>query len=273
MIICIALIAFMNMGGAAFGIRKGVNMYCLCKTYKSDALVFLKDLRDESVDLVLTDPPYESGNKWRGVGTTARRGMGRAGTGSDDDSKRFLVVSNDYLLKVVNEIYRVLKIGHHAYVMADWETAVLICQHVEKTWPWRTVSGVKISPFKALVWDRIAMGLGYSYRSRHEFICFLRKGKKWNQLNDLGVPDVLQYKRVPPSSADVPTQKPFHLFRVLVAQSSSEGDLVVDPFMGSGTTARAAHALNRKWLGCDIEQAHVDIANKEFCNPEQKSLF
>ena len=57
-----------------------------------------------------------------------------------------------------------------------------------------------------------------------------------------------------------PTQKPLHLLKPIIETSSNFGDLVFDPFCGSGTTLVAADQLQRKWLGCDISQDAVDIA-------------
>jgi len=57
-----------------------------------------------------------------------------------------------------------------------------------------------------------------------------------------------------------PTQKPEELLRKVVLASSDEGDVVLDPFMGSGTTAVCAEQLNRKWLGCDISPEYLDWA-------------
>jgi site-specific DNA-methyltransferase (adenine-specific) len=62
-----------------------------------------------------------------------------------------------------------------------------------------------------------------------------------------------------------PTQKPEELFRKLVLASSNEGDLVLDPFLGSGTTAVVAEQLKRKWLGCDrsLEYCHWAVERIE----------
>ncbi|TOL62685.1 hypothetical protein CGH94_23765 [Vibrio parahaemolyticus] len=79
---------------------------------------------------------------------------------------------------------------------------------------------------------------------------FFEKGKR--KLNDLGVPDVLQAKRV---WKGYPTEKPVDLIQTLIEQSSTRGELVVDPFFGSGATLVAANSLDRKWAGTDISEA------------------
>lgn len=237
--------------------------YKLNQTYINNALSFLQNLPDESIDLILTDPAYDSLNKWRGVGTTARMGMGRAGSGSDDRNKFFETISNDDLPDLIQEFYRVLKSERHCYICSDWETLKLLHQFAitEGVFPCQKVSGVWVEPFKPLVWDKVDAGMGYTYRATYEFVVFLWKGKK-RRLNDLGIPDVLRFKRVSPNKAIVPTQKPDEMFELLITQSTQPGELVLDVFMGSGTTARACQKLGRRWLGCDTSPKHVEFANQ-----------
>lgn len=289
-------------------------------TCNADWLDFTRQLPDECIDLYLSDPAYDSLNRWAGVGTTARLGLGRNGSGSDDKAAKFFAtVSDEVLPLLLTEVYRVLKPERHAYLMCDFTTLVLLWRHAIENGLFGTyqVSGVTVPrgkaliwdggantafetmvsiaeawldrlrecdraeasqtlalelfgelgqtwggmiPHNPLVWDKIAGGMGYSYRATHEYILFLWKGKK-RRLNDLGVQDVLRFKRIPPSQAQVPTQKPDPLFETLVRQSTQPGELVLDNFMGSGTTARACAATGRNWLGCDIDPTHVELAN------------
>lgn len=68
---------------------------------------------------------------------------------------------------------------------------------------------------KPLIWDKVTMGMGYHYRARYEMILFFEKGKR--KLNDLGVPDVLQARRI---HRGHPTEKPVEISEVLVRQST-----------------------------------------------------
>jgi len=296
-------------------------MFDLNRTYVSDWLTFTRQLPDESIDLYLSDPAYDSLNRWAGVGTTARMGRGKAGSGSDNPAKLFPTIRDEDLPLLLAEVYRVLKPERHAYIMCDFPTMRQLWQQAIETGPFGSYlcSGVTtpcgkplvwagaaneddvfellldtaatwaanlrqaqetgsdrelamrlfdelaavwggIRPASPLIWDKVAAGMGYSYRSSHEYILFLWKGKK-RRLNDLGVPDVLRQQRVAPNRAVVPTQKPDALFETLVRQSTQPGELVLDNFMGSGTTARACAKLGRRWLGCDLNPAHVALAN------------
>ena len=70
------------------------------------------------------------------------------------------------------------------------------------------------------------------------------------------------------------TEKPVKLMEILIRNSTNVGDVVLDPFMGSGTTARACVNLDRKYIGFEIDQRQVDFANNELKNmSRQLSLF
>lgn len=97
------------------------------------------------------------------------------------------------------------------------------------------------------------IGMGYHYRARCEFVLFFEKGKR--KLADLGVPDVLAHPRV---VGGYPTEKPVSLCEVLVRQSSSPGELVLDPFVGSGAVGVAAIRGGRSFLGNDLAEGAIE---------------
>ena len=99
------------------------------------------------------------------------------------------------------------------------------------------------------------MGMGYHYRCRYEFILFFEKGKR--KLKSLSIPDILPAKRV---RQGYPTEKPVGLCETLVRQSSAPGDMVLDPFMGSGSAGVAATRLGRQFAGNDIGEAALALA-------------
>ena len=203
------------------------------KIYKKDAVEWLTTLPSGSVDLVITDPPYESLEKHRKVGTTTRLKQSKSSS-----NQWFDIFPNYRFESLLTEIYRVLKKGSHFYLFCDQETMFVIKPIAEKV-------GFKF--WKPIVWDKVCIGMGYHYRARYEFILFFEKGKR--KLNDLSIPDILQSKRV---YRGYPTEKPVDLIETLVSQSSSPGDLVVDPFFGSGATLKAALKQERAVAGCDV---------------------
>lgn len=222
------------------------------KIYNGDALGLVKTIPDESIDLVVTDPPYESLMRWSGIGTTARMGLGRAGSKADDPEKFYKTITNDYLKQIIFEFYRILKKNTHCYVMCDQVTLPYMYKIFDET---------KFTNMKPLVWDKVIAGLGYHYRARYEFVIMFDKGKN-RKLNDLSVPDVLQFKNVKTNEKKVPTQKPLGLFELLISQSTEEGELILDPFMGAGTAGMAAKRLKRNYIGCELDAEHHRIAEE-----------
>ena len=116
------------------------------------------------------------------------------------------------------------------------------------------------------------MGMGYHYRAQYEFILFLEKGNKpWNpceqktfhgtkQLKTKSISDIFPFQRIKRKDA-YPTEKPVELMKVLIENSSNELDLIIDPFLGSGSVAIASSELNRNFHGCDISQSAIDYCN------------
>jgi len=102
-----------------------------------------------------------------------------------------------------------------------------------------------------------SIGMGYHYRARYEFVMFFEKGKR--KLHDLGIADVLEVPRV---RGGYPAEKPSALSQILIGQSSVEGDLVVDPFMGSGSSGVAALELKRRYAGNDVSDDALKLARE-----------
>lgn len=212
--------------------------YEMSNIFKLDAIDWLKSLSNESIDLFVTDPPYESLEKHRKIGTTTRLKQSKSSS-----NEWFRIFPNDRFEELFVEVYRVLKQNSHFYLFCDQETMFIAKPLAEK-------AGFKF--WKPIVWDKCSIGMGYHYRSRYEFILFFEKGKR--KLNDLSIPDVLEFKRV---WKGYPTEKPVDLLKVLIKQSSNAGDLVADSFFGSGSTLLAAKELSRNFTGCDIsDSAH-----------------
>lgn len=200
---------------------------------QGDAVRWLRGIDDQSVDLIVTDPPYESLEKHRAKGTTTRLKNSKASSNA-----WFEIFPNDRFPELFAGVYRVLKKNSHFYMFCDQET-----MFVAK--PLAEAAGFKF--WKPIVWDKRKIGMGYHYRSRYEFILFFEKGKR--KLNSLSIPDVLECDRI---FRGYPTEKPAPLIQVLVEQSTVAGELVADPFMGSGSTGVAALTIGRRFIGNDL---------------------
>ncbi len=208
-----------------------------------DAVDFLRSLPAESVDLLATDPPYESLEKHRAVGTTTRLKVSAASS-----NRWFEVFPNRRFPELFAEVYRVLKRHTHFYLLCDPETAFIAKPVAE---------AAGFTFWKPLVWDKRSIGMGYHYRARYEFVLFFEKGKR--RLNNLGTADVIEAPRI---RGGYPAEKPVSLLEVLVGQSSSPGDIVVDPFMGSGSAGVAALRHGRRFLGNDLASESLALAEQ-----------
>src|SRR5436853_3097651 len=221
----------------------------------SDAFELLRGLAPESVDLVVTDPPYESLQIHRARGTTTRL-----------TTNWFTTVPNERLPELLREVYRVLRPDRHFYLFCDEVTADVIKQQ-QKVGAGRLPNGGRKCScgfvyWKEIVWakttldgGRIRGGTGYHYRAASERILFFEKGKR--PLADLGVPDVLLAAR---STVPGPAVKPNAVVRTLILQSSAPGELVVDPFCGTGVVGVEARSHERRFLLGDIDLAYLDAS-------------
>lgn len=220
---------------------------------KLDAVTWLRRLPDASVDLVVTDPPYESLEKHRAVGTTTRLKNSKASS-----NEWFDIFPNERFDELFREIYRVLKKNRHFYLHCD-ATTMFVAK------PLAEAVGFKF--WKPLVWDKRKIGMGYHYRARYEFVLFFEKGKR--KLNDLGVADIIEAPRV---WKGYPTEKPVPLAEVLIKQSTIPGELVIDPFVGSGAVGVAAVRNERNFMGTDVGSEALRITNERLESEGAKRL-
>ena len=209
----------------------------------TDAVEWLKTLPNNSVDLVITDPPYESLEKHRSKGTTTRLSHSKSSSNA-----WFPIFPNHRFEELLSEIYRVLRKNTHFYLFCDQETMFIVKPIAEKI-------GFKF--WKPIIWDKVAIGMGYHYRARYECILFFEKGKR--KLNNLSIPDILTEKRI---VKGYPTEKPVNLAKILIEQSSNEDEIIIDPFCGAGFVGIASFLLNRNFKGNDINNYAITVAKE-----------
>lgn len=204
------------------------------KIIHGDCVEILKQLPDRSIDLVLTDPPYEvdsHGGKSQQVGLGTRANNLR-------DNIRFVSNGFDYDA-VFNEFIRVLK-KVNIYLFCSNSQITKIMSFFEE-------KGYSVT---LLVWHKtnaIPLANG-TYHSNAEFIvCVREKGSTFNNI-DLSKKSKVISMPYPTEHRIHPTQKPIELIERLLAIKSGPNDLVLDPFSGSGTTAIACHRTDRRFI-------------------------
>jgi len=201
------------------------------KIIHGDCVEQLRKVPGHSVELVLTDPPYGDDMPYgRGQRTIAGNANPLVG------------------LSALAECYRILKRNRNAYFFLDVKHLPFIRTFVEQYTDFRIKDW--------LVWDKTHMGMGQGFRKQHEMILVLEKGKP--RYRNLGLANVLSEKRT--STVEHPHKKPIDLLCKLIEQSTDVGDLVLDPFLGSGSTAVAAKLIGRKYIGIEREPKYVAIA-------------
>ena len=218
------------------------------KLYNVDSIELMKKMESESIDLIVTDPPYK---------TTKRGGTGNSGgmcKKKEFSDGKGGFKHNDVPIKVfVPELYRVLKEGSHCYIMTN---------HVNLQEMLNTCTESGFHFIKCLIWDKGNKIMGQCYMSQFEYILFLRKGKH-KKINNCGTSDILSIPNKKAKDENGKnlhdTEKPVELARILIENSSNEGDLVLDPFVGIGFVPIACKLTNRRFIGTEIDKKYFDI--------------
>ena len=213
-----------------------------------DCLDVMADMPDGCVDLIATDPPYGISYSSCGGPRVSKERKGKI----KEETK---IIGDDFInLDWFSEIYRVLR----------WQAA-LYCFCSFNSYPkFRNVLKQKGFELKTpLVWDKGNCGMGDlrgDYGNQVEIIIYATKGR--HILYGGRDRNIIRIQRPADAYRLHPTQKPVELLSFLLTKSSQQGELIFDPFIGSGTTAVAALKLGRHFYGCDISPEYVELANE-----------
>ena len=241
----------------------------------TDALEMLDMLPSRSVRAIVTDPPYCSG-AFSEVGRRAAKGQGKrsemlreGGWFTNDDMGTSGLV---WLLRAVaGEARRVLVDGGSLVVFCDWRMIANLAPALES-------AGLRHQ--NVLVWNKGSMGLGNGFRAQHEIALHFTRGGFEAFAADTG--NVLTVPRVARDEAVHHTEKPLDLMRSILRVVSGEGEVVVDPFAGSGATLVAALSLGMRAVGSELDadnarkataRCEAVVDGRDWRKPEQTSLF
>jgi site-specific DNA-methyltransferase (adenine-specific) len=229
--------------------------------YNDDCIEILQRLEEKSIDLIFADPPYFLSNN----GLSYNSGKVVSVNKGDWDKKENYSSVKDFTYSWVKECHRVLKdkgtiwiSGTHHNIF-DVESALKMC-------------GFKI--INMIVWhksDPPPLIYKNKFRFSHELIIWAKKGKSYNfnyqvmynelnsEMEDLWTLPSVQKKEK--KFGYHPTQKPEILLERIIKCSSREEDIVLDPFMGSGTTGYVALKLRRNFVGIEKNEEYYKIAS------------
>ena len=241
------------------------------KIHNADCLEFMKKLPDNSIDLILTSPPYNK-NGYRGRKDTSK-GKGRwAGSdiayGDYDDDME----EEDYRkwqIDILDEGFRVLKPNGSFFYNHKIRRSNHIASH-----PFEWVSKSKFNFYQQITWDRGASpdnNIGYLLPTS-ELIFWLSKNIPKFQKNKMFQSEVWRINAE--HNTEHPAPFPILLAKIIVGMASDKNDIVLDMFMGSGTTALACLELERNFIGIEKEIKYVNMANGRLENyNKQLKLF
>ena len=231
----------------------------LDKIYNEDCLEGMKRIPDGTVDLVVTDCPYKicSGGCTKSVPEYAERGgiltHRRTEKRTDwvDDVRTGKMFQDNEIAfdEWLPIVYAKLKEQAHCYIMVNSRNLKELQQKAE-------AAGFQFH--NLLIWDKGNATPNRWYMQAFECILFLRKGKAFN-INNLGTSTILRVPNIKGNKRH-PTEKPVNLMKILIENSSHVGGVILDPFLGSGTTAVAALMEHRHFIGFETDKEYFNIA-------------
>ncbi len=213
---------------------------------QGDCLELMKQIPDGSVDLILTDPPY-------GINLTPQRTEGKF--------KNTVVLNDDnldWLDGCVDELYRISK--NVVCAFCGWQKIDVFKQSFEKRFIVKNI----------LVWDKDWFGMGNNYRPNYELCLLCCKTNVTTKSNNKS--NILKYRRLSPTKMLHSCEKPIPLLEDLITELTNENDVVLDPFMGSGSTCVAAVNTNRHYIGFELDEKYFDIACQRLDEAEERMM-
>ena len=217
------------------------------KIYLGDSYELLKDIPDKSVDLVVIDPPYLIDYK-----TNHRKDKTHDFCSAIENDS-----NSDLIEYIIPELHRVLKDDTAIYIFSSPDTIDFFKSLIDKYFKIKNI----------IIWVKnnwTAGDLEAQYGKQYEMCIYANKGRK--KINGKRITDVwiandeMGLNRVSGNEQVHQNQKPLELIKRMIEKSSNENDIILDCFMGSGTTCVAAKELGRRYIGIEIDGNYFKIA-------------
>lgn len=229
-----------------------------------DCLVEMKKIPDDSIDCFISDVPY----KLTQGGVTGKLSAKITGIALNFENKNTKNGNGNFKHNDIKfsdwlpNIFRVLKDKSHCYVMVNDRNLQELLNEATKS---------KFKLLNILVWNKNNAMPNHWYMKNAEFIVMLRKGGA-KYINNQGTKQIIQVNNV--KNKQHPTEKPIDLMKILIENSTNENDIVLDSFMGSGSTGVACINTNRNFIGIELDDNYFKIASERINNhTSQTKLF
>ena len=218
------------------------------KLYCDDCLNIMKQIENESIDLIVTDPPYLIKYK-----TNHRKNKYHDFCSEilNDDNEQLII---DY----IRECYRILKNNTAMYMFCNCDKVDFFKKELEN-------AGFKIK--NMIIWVKnnwTAGDLKAQFGKQYEIIFLVNKGRKC--FNGKRITDVWMFDRISGKKQLHQNQKPVDLLKQCILKHSDENDIIFDGFMGSGSTCVACIETNRKFIGVELDKKYFEIAKERIEN-------
>jgi len=227
----------------------------LNKIYQGDCVEIMKGWPSGFIDMIWTDPPYGHGNHDTDLNARLNeyRGLENKPIANDDmESMRTTVGA------MLDEAARLLN--------PDCCCCCCCCcccgGGPRPTFAWlaQRMDTRGLSFFHSVIWDKINPGLGWRYRRQHEMIMVAHRqgGKLLWQDNAKAIPNLMRCSKQ--REGEHPNEKPVELVAKFIEAHTKPGQIILDPFCGSGTTCLAAEQMGRRWIGIELDPKYARIA-------------
>ena len=223
--------------------------------FNDDCIEILKQMPKESVDLIITDPPYKITARGNGGNSGGMFQKKEVNTGKVFENNDLEI--EDWLPL----LYNVLKPQSHCYIMTNNKNITHYLKVIDEMY-FNDDKKQKFHFIKNLIWVKDNKIMGQTYMSQFEYIIMLRKGGH-KIINDCGTSDVLQFpnKKLKKDGETIhDTEKPVELLKILIKNSAKKDDIVLDPFVGIGSTCIASSELGIKSIGIEVNKNYFDVA-------------
>lgn len=228
--------------------------------YLGDCIELLKELNNESIDLIFADPPYFLSNGGKSINSGKVVSVNKGEWDKKGNYKDTQIFTYNWL----KECYRLLKENGSIWVSGTHHNIFDVEREMKKI-------GFKI--INIVIWhksDPPPLIYKNKFRFSYEFVIWAKKGLKhyfdyesMYNIHNREMEDVWLIPAVNLTEKEFgyhPTQKPEALLERIIKATSKENDLVLDPFLGSGTTCYVAKKLNRKYIGIEKDEKYYNQA-------------